>query len=172
MVGSGSSACRLCHGLLKEVGRTLGCLSAPERRRQPSAGRKHHFLRIVSLHVCEPHLGSHSYFLDRQPKASFISVVQPIRQKVPFTCERSISKTFPNRSENHQRDDSDGCRRIFPLRSGESRSRWICRSGIPLISRWCAYPKANRCVPIMRMRRNRSFILSFPGVAMYATRTE
>src|SRR5207247_10019125 len=70
-----SSACRLCHGILTEIGRALPCLSAPEHRRQSSFGRKHYFLRIVSVHVCEPHLGSDSCFRHRHEKASFLSLV-------------------------------------------------------------------------------------------------
>ena len=71
---SGSSACRLRHGILTEIGRTLPCLSALEHRRKSSFGRKHDFLRIVSVHICEPHLGSDSGLRHRHEKASFLSL--------------------------------------------------------------------------------------------------
>src|SRR5438874_2985132 len=101
---SGSSACRLCHGILTEIGRTLPCLSTPEHRRQSSFGRKHDFLRIVSLHVCEPHLGSDSGFRHRHEKASFLSLATDSTPADFCICARSISKRFPIRSENRQRE--------------------------------------------------------------------
>src|SRR5436189_4832030 len=123
MGGSGSPPSGLCDGLLTEIGRTLRCLSAPECRRQSSPGCKHDFLWIVSFHVCEPHLGGHCHFLNRYTEASFVSVVQPVQQKASSTCERSISKMFPSRSENRQRESLAECRRIFQSRSDASRSR-------------------------------------------------
>src|ERR1700756_2477858 len=79
---SGSSACGVCDGLLQEMGGTLLCFSASERGRQPSSGRKHNFLWIVSLHVCEPHLGSHCHFLNRHKEASVVSLVQPTMPEI------------------------------------------------------------------------------------------
>jgi uncharacterized cupin superfamily protein len=75
MVGSGSSACRLCHGIFKEIGRTLRRLSASQRWRESPPGRKHDFLWVLSIHVCKPHLGSYSYFLDRNEETAFLSIV-------------------------------------------------------------------------------------------------
>src|SRR6516162_4095385 len=97
---SGSAACRLCHGLLREIGRTLPCLPASERGRQSSFGRKHDFLRVVSIDICEPHLGSHSGFRHCHEKASFLSLVTDSKTADFCICARSISNTFPIRSEN------------------------------------------------------------------------
>src|SRR6476646_714075 len=72
----GSSACGVCDGLCQKMGRTLFCVSVPERQRQPAPGRKHNFLWIVSLHLCEPRLGSHCHFHHRQQETSFVSLGQ------------------------------------------------------------------------------------------------
>jgi uncharacterized cupin superfamily protein len=74
MVGRGGSACRLRHGFFTEIGRTLDCLSAPQRRRQSSPGRKHNFLWSVPFHFRERHLGCDSGFFHRHPKANFLSL--------------------------------------------------------------------------------------------------
>jgi uncharacterized cupin superfamily protein len=74
MGGSGSLACGLCDGFVTEIGRALPCLSAPQYWRQSSPGRKHDLLRIVSLHVCEPHLGGYCYFFDCDEEESLVSL--------------------------------------------------------------------------------------------------
>ena len=59
----------------QKMGRTFFCVSVPERRRQPPPGRKHNFLWVVSLHLCEPRLGSHCHFHNRHKEAGFVSLV-------------------------------------------------------------------------------------------------
>jgi uncharacterized cupin superfamily protein len=81
---SGCSACGICDDLLQKMGRTLLCVSIPERWRQSSLGRKHDFLRLVSLDVCEPHLGGHCHFHNRHKEASFVSLGYSCR------CDRNI----------------------------------------------------------------------------------
>src|SRR6187200_1057674 len=132
MGGGGSSACGVCNGLLQEMGRTLLCVSVPQHRRQPPFGRKHNFLWLVSLHVCEPHLGSHCHFHNRHEEASFVSLVQPTQLRDSSKCERSISKTFPSRKKNRRKESLVGLPRTFRLRLGGNRSRSICRSAIRL----------------------------------------
>src|SRR6516162_8797741 len=105
---SGSSACRLRHGILTQIGRTLSSLSAAQRRRKSPFGRKHNFLRVISVHICEPHLGGHSGFRHRHEKATFLSLAIDSRPADFSTCARSISKTFRSRNENRQRESSAG----------------------------------------------------------------
>jgi uncharacterized cupin superfamily protein len=75
MDGSGGAARGVCDGLLPKMGRTFLHVSIPQYRRQSPPGCKHNLLRLISLDVCEPHLGSHCHFHNRYKETSLLSLV-------------------------------------------------------------------------------------------------
>src|SRR5262245_20841594 len=100
MGGGRCSACGVCDDLLQKIARTFLCISVSEHRRQPSTGVKHNFLRLVSVHLCEPHLGSHCRFYNCHQETSFVSLGTGRYLVLSCSAKRNISGLFPVRSRS------------------------------------------------------------------------